>query len=492
MSRLLIRGGNRLQGEVTIQGAKNSVLPILAATILTGGSVELRRCPRLRDVEASIRILQALGCKAGWRGDVLEVDTAGMTGCDVPDALMREMRSSVIFLGAILARCGEASLTSPGGCELGPRPIDLHLSGLRALGAEIDDTGGTLHCKAAKLTGREIVLGFPSVGATENLMLAACGAEGVTVLSNAAREPEIEDLQGFLNTCGAEITGAGTSTVVIRGGRPLHGGTYTILPDRIAAATYLCGAASAGGEVFLRDAREEHLSAVTAVLREAGCDVTGGSAGIVCRRTGRLTAPRPIRTAPYPGFPTDAQAILMAALLRCLRRQYAPKMPVEQLRAIGLTVGSDMPFCVSGGTALAEGRGERLTALPALPECWIVLCKPEFGIPTPALFTLADAGTPENRPDIDGMIRALSAGDLDGVAARLCNVFEEFLPEEYHEVFHIKNRLLELGALNAAMSGSGPTVFGIFREETAAKAAETALKQRYPQTYLAKPVGELV
>ena len=290
MSRLLIRGGNRLQGEVTIQGAKNSVLPILAATILTGGSVELRRCPRLRDVEASIRILQALGCKAGWRGDVLEVDTAGMTGCDVPDALMREMRSSVIFLGAILARCGEASLTSPGGCELGPRPIDLHLSGLRALGAEIDDTGGTLHCKAAKLTGREIVLGFPSVGATENLMLAACGAV---------------------------ITGAGTSTVVIRGGRPLHGGTYTILPDRIAAATYLCGAASAGGEVFLRDAREEHLSAVTAVLREAGCDVTGGSAGIVCRRTGRLTAPRPIRTAPYPGFPTDAQAILMAALLRC-------------------------------------------------------------------------------------------------------------------------------------------------------------------------------
>ena len=182
----------------------------------------------------------------------------------------------------------------------------------------------------------------------------------------------------------------------------------------------------------------------------------------------------------------------VAALLRCLRRQYAPEMPVEQLRAIGLTVGSDMPFCVSGGTALAEGRGERLTALPALPDCWIVLCKPEFGIPTPALFTLADAGTPKNRPDIDGMIRALSAEDLNGVAARLCNVFEEFLPEEYHEVFHIKNRLLELGALNAAMSGSGPTVFGIFREKTAAKAAETALKQCYPQTYLAKPVGELV
>ena len=376
MSRLLIRGGNRLQGEVTIQGAKNSVLPILAATILTGGSVELRRCPRLRDVEASIRILQALGCKAGWRGDVLEVDTAGMSGCDVPDALMREMRSSVIFLGAILARCGEASLTSPGGCELGPRPIDLHLSGLRALGAEIDDTGGTLHCKAAKLTGREIVLGFPSVGATENLMLAACGAEGVTVLSNAAREPEIEDLQGFLNTCGAEITGAGTSTVVIRGGRPLHGGTYTILPDRIAAATYLCGAASAGGEVFLRDAREEHLSAVTAVLREAGCDVTGGSAGIVCRRTGRLTAPRPIRTAPYPGFPTDAQAILMAALLRCRGAAVFEEnlfssryRHVDELARMGADIRVSGRTAVVLGVERLHGAAVRCTDLRAARHC---------------------------------------------------------------------------------------------------------------------------
>ena len=317
MSRLLIQGGNRLAGEVTIQGAKNSVLPVLAATILTGGEVELRRCPRLRDVEASIRILQALGCRAAWQGDNLAVDTSRMSGCAIPDALMREMRSSAIFLGAILARCGQAELCYPGGCELGPRPIDLHISGLRALGAEIDDTGGTLHCKAQKLTGREIVLGFPSVGATENLMLAACGAEGVTVLSNAAREPEIEDLQNFLNTCGGEVTGGGTSTVVIRGGRPLHGGTYTVIPDRIAAATYLCAAASAGGDIFLRGAREAHLSTVTAALREAGCAITADSSGIACRCGGRLNAPRPIRTAPYPGFPTDAQAIVMAALLRC-------------------------------------------------------------------------------------------------------------------------------------------------------------------------------
>ena len=316
MSRLLIRGGNRLQGEVTIQGAKNSVLPILAATILTGGSVELRRCPRLRDVEASIRILQALGCKAGWRGDVLEVDTAGMTGCDVPDALMREMRSSVIFLGAILARCGEASLTSPGGCELGPRPIDLHLSGLRALGAEIDDTGGTLHCKAAKLTGREIVLGFPSVGATENLMLAACGAEGVTVITNAAREPEIVDLQDFLCACGAEVRGAGGSVITVEGKRPLHGCSHRVIADRIVAATYLCAGAAAGGDILLRQADFRHLATVTTALQQAGCRIDCGEEDIRLRSEGRLQAVTPVRTAPYPGFPTDCQAILMAALLR--------------------------------------------------------------------------------------------------------------------------------------------------------------------------------
>ena len=182
----------------------------------------------------------------------------------------------------------------------------------------------------------------------------------------------------------------------------------------------------------------------------------------------------------------------VAALLRCLRRRYAPEMPVEQLRTIGLTVGSDMPFCVSGGTALAEGRGERLTALPGLPDCWILLCKPDFGIPTPALFARADGRTPRHRPDIDGMAQALERGNLEGVASRLCNVFEELLPKEYHEVFRVKERILELGALNAAMSGSGPAVFGIFREEAAARAAADTLKRHYFQTYLAKPVGTLV
>lgn len=316
MSQLLVRGGNSLAGEVTIQGAKNSVLPILAATLLTGGQVELRSCPRLRDVDASIRILKTLGCGARWEGDSLVVDTAGLDDCSISDTLMREMRSSAIFLGAILARCGQAEMSYPGGCELGPRPIDLHLAGLRDLGAEIHESGGVLHCRAARLRGRELALSLPSVGATENLMLAACGAEGVTTISNAAREPEITDLQAFLNACGARVSGAGTSTVTVEGGRPLHGCSHRIMPDRIVAATYLCAAASAGGEIYLRNARESHLTTVTAVLREAGCDIRADREGIACVSRGRPLGVRPVRTAPYPGFPTDAQAVLMAALLR--------------------------------------------------------------------------------------------------------------------------------------------------------------------------------
>ncbi len=316
MSQLLARGGRRLEGEVAVQGAKNSVLPILAATLLTADEVELRGCPRLRDVDAAIRILKSLGCEARWEGDSLLVDTAGLKSWSISDILMREMRSSAIFLGAILARCCQADLSYPGGCELGPRPIDLHLAGLRGMGAEIRECGGALLCRASRLLGRDLVLSLPSVGATENLMLAACGAEGTTTIANAAREPEIVDLQSFLNACGGRVSGAGTSTISVEGGRPLHGCSYRIMPDRVVAATYLCAAAAAGGSVYLRNAREEHLSAVTAVLREAGCGIRPDTEGIACCCTGRLRAVRPVRTAPYPGFPTDAQAILMGALLR--------------------------------------------------------------------------------------------------------------------------------------------------------------------------------
>lgn len=316
MSQLKISGGKRLQGELSVQGAKNSVLPILAATILTGDTVVLRNCPHLLDVDASIRILRALGCMAHWESDALVVHTADLNDHRISDILMREMRSSAIFLGAILSRCGEAEMSYPGGCELGPRPIDLHLSGLRALGAEIDESNGTLCAKTPCLMGREIVLSLPSVGATENLMLAACGAEGVTTITNAAREPEIADLQNFLNACGGNVRGAGTSVVTVEGGHSLHGCTYTVMPDRIVTATYLCAAASAGGEIFLRNGMERHLSTVTALLREYGCDIRSEKDGIFCRLDGRGNAVGPVRTAAYPGFPTDAQAVLMAAVLR--------------------------------------------------------------------------------------------------------------------------------------------------------------------------------
>ena len=333
MSQLLsVRGGRRLEGEVTIQGAKNSVLPILAATLLARGQVALLGCPRLRDVDASIRILRHLGCDAHWEADALAVDTTALRRCEISDVLMREMRSSAIFLGAILARCGQADLSYPGGCELGPRPIDLHLAGLRDLGAEIREEGSFLHCRA--------------------------------VISNAAREPEVVDLQNFLNACGARVSGAGSSAVSIEGGQDLHGCTYRVMPDRIAAATYLCAAASAGGDIYLRGAEEGHLSTVTAALREAGCTVTADSGGIraLCRE--RLRAVGPVQTAPYPGFPTDAQAVLMAALLRSRGATVFEENIFEnRYRHVDELIRMGASIRVSGRVAVVTGV-ERLHSAP--------------------------------------------------------------------------------------------------------------------------------
>ena len=316
MGEFFITGGRPLEGTVTVQGAKNSVLPILAATILHRGTTVLRNCPRLRDVGASVEILRHLGCRVEWTEDALLVDAAGADRWDVPDRLMREMRSSVIFLGAILSRFGQAELSMPGGCELGPRPIDLHLAALRQLGAEIRDGGGRLRCEARRLLGCEVTLSLPSVGATENAMLAACGCEGTTVILNAAREPEIADLQTFLCAMGCRVKGAGSSTVTVEGRRRTHDVVHTVMPDRIVAATYLSAAAAAGGEIELRGVDYRHLSTVTAALHEAGCRVHSSGDAIRLQSDGRLKAIRPVRTAPYPGFPTDAQAVVMAALLR--------------------------------------------------------------------------------------------------------------------------------------------------------------------------------
>ncbi len=310
-------GGNELRGSAAVQGSKNAVLPILAASLLSGGETRLTNCPRLLDVDASAEILRHLGCRVMQNGGEIVVDSSGMSENHIPHELMLKMRSSVMYMGAILARCGEVRLSTPGGCELGSRPIDLHLAALRALGAEVEETGGEVVCRAGRgLRGTHLNLDFPSVGATENAMLAACAAEGETVITNAAREPEIEDLQRFLCAAGAKISGAGTPEIAVAGFAPRAVTEHRVMPDRIAAATYLCAAAAAGGDVLLTDAVPAHIETVCAALRQMGCAVVAGSSSVRLRRSGAMRACRPVVTKPYPGFPTDAQALLMAASLR--------------------------------------------------------------------------------------------------------------------------------------------------------------------------------
>ncbi len=315
MSEFLISGGTPLEGELLIHGAKNSVLPILSACLLARRQVVLHNCPKLTDVSAALEILEHLGCACRWEGDALSIDPAGAAGSDIPDRLMRTMRSSIIFLGPLLARWGEVCLTYPGGCELGPRPIDLHLAAMRTLGAHVDDGPKGLICRG-RLSGCDISLSIPSVGATENAMLAAMGAEGVTTISNAAREPEIVELQRFLRVLGGRVRGAGSSIITVEGGKELAGGEFTIMGDRIVCATFMCATAAAGGDVRLNGVDWRHISTVSAVLAEAGCAISSDGQGISLHRAkGRpLRAVSTIRTAPYPGFPTDAQAPMMAAL----------------------------------------------------------------------------------------------------------------------------------------------------------------------------------
>ena len=310
-----INGGRPLRGECRVQGSKNSALPILAASLLCGGETVIGNCPVLSDVEATLKILRHLGCVVKREDHTVTVDSTAVVADDIPDALMREMRSSVIFLGAILARNGSAALSMPGGCEIGLRPIDLHLDAMRKLGAQVREEFGRIVCEApGGLTGANISLSFPSVGATENIMIAAACAKGVTRIANAAREPEISDLADFLNSCGARITGAGEGSIAVEGVPRLHSTSHTVIPDRIAAATYMAAAAATGGSIRLRSIIPAHLGPEIAVLEEAGCRIESD-----CRNL-RLTAPRRlrgvkmIRTMPYPGFPTDIQAPVAAML----------------------------------------------------------------------------------------------------------------------------------------------------------------------------------
>ncbi len=360
MASFKITGGKPLHGAVRIQGAKNSVLPIMAAALLVRGETVLHNCPDISDVNAAMRILQHLGCVALRHGDTVYLNTAAMTGCRIPDHLMREMRSSVVFLGAILARAGEAELSLPGGCELGPRPIDLHLSALRALGYEIIERGGDIRCKAREPKGCRIDLAIPSVGATENSMLAAFACPGETVITNAAREPEIRDLADFLRAAGARIYGDGTTVIAMRGGAPKCGVIHKVIPDRIAAATYLSAVASAGGSAELLDFQPEMLAPVIDTLERMGCVISRWEDAVAIRAEGRRSSAGTVTTAPYPGFPTDAQPPLMAACLKCRGMSaFVETMFENRFRHIG-------ELCRMGADIRREGRVAIVTGVPLL------------------------------------------------------------------------------------------------------------------------------
>lgn len=356
MEKMIICGGRPLTGTVEIHGAKNSILPILAACVLCPDRCVITRCPEISDLHTAMRILEHLGCRAEMTGSALVVEPGVLDTTEIPADLMRQMRASVNFLGALLGRLGRCTLSLPGGCSLGSRPIDYHVAALAELGVVLEEDGDRLCFSWPKPRGGEIFLPFPSVGATENVVMAAVAVPDTVVLHNAAKEPEVVDLCRFLSSMGAAVEGVGTGTITIRGGRPLHGTAYAVLGDRIETATYLAMAAACGGRIRLKGTDAALLSPVLEVLRRAGCEIDVREREILLTSAGELCAVGEIETAAYPGFPTDAQAPVVAALLRArgetrVREQvFGSRFQyVEQLRKFGADIS------VSGSTALVRG-----------------------------------------------------------------------------------------------------------------------------------------
>jgi UDP-N-acetylglucosamine 1-carboxyvinyltransferase len=314
VERLAIVGGRPLTGSVRVHGAKNAALPILAASVLAAGKSIISDVPDLKDIRVMSQILESLGAKVSTEGRTVHVDSSSIHSFEVPEEMMRQMRSSIFLMGPILARFGTVRVSKPGGCTIGSRPIDLHLKGLKALGASIEEKGGYIQCTAERLRGDHIYLDIPSVGTTENLMMAATLAEGTTTIGNAAREPEIVDLARFLNKMGAKISGAGEDTIIIQGVEELRPTRHTIIPDRIVAGTFLLAGAITRGDIRLVNVIPGHLGVVLTKLREAGVEIKVERDIINVRSRGELRAVDRIQTAPYPGFPTDLQAPFMSLL----------------------------------------------------------------------------------------------------------------------------------------------------------------------------------
>lgn len=357
MEKLVINGGNRLKGTVKICGAKNAVLPIIAATLLGKTPSVLEEVPDLEDVRTISEVLKQLGLRVEKQGDsVLAIDSSQIISSEAPYELVRKMRASFLIMGPLLARCGRAKISLPGGCAIGTRPIDLHLKGFEALGAEIEIGHGFIEAKAPRgLHGARIYLDFPSVGATENILMAASMAEGQTILENPAHEPEIIDLANYLNMMGANIRGAGTNVIKIEGVKELKGCDYTIIPDRIEAGTYMVAAAMTRGDVYIENAISEHLKPVIAKLKEAGVQIIEDINGIRVRCDGDIKA-IDIKTMPYPGFPTDMQAQFMAMQTIAQGTSVVTEtvfenrfMHVDELKRMGANIK------IEGRSAVVEG-----------------------------------------------------------------------------------------------------------------------------------------
>ncbi len=313
MSCLIVEGGSKLTGEVSISGAKNAALPVVVATLMGEGESVIFDVPKLRDINNLIKILESLGAKVEYENNRLEVNSDSVNRLEAPYSLARQMRASYYTLGALLARYGEAATTLPGGCEIGNRPIDLHLKGFKALGAEVNIEHGVVEVKADKLTGDKIYLDYPSVGATMNIMMAAAMAEGETIIENSAREPEIVDLANYLNVMGADIKGAGTDIIRINGVEKLTGSEYTIIPDRIETGTYMMAAAITAGDIYVDNVLVEHVKPLIAKLKEMGVEIEEYVDGVRVNAPERLKSVD-VKTLPYPGFPTDMQSQMMALL----------------------------------------------------------------------------------------------------------------------------------------------------------------------------------
>ncbi|MDA8441090.1 MAG: UDP-N-acetylglucosamine 1-carboxyvinyltransferase [Peptococcaceae bacterium] len=371
MDKYVIAGRKRLEGVIRVSGAKNSTLPILTACILGRGCCVLEDVPRIQDVLVMAEVLEHLGCSVTWEGNRVRVDNTGLKLTEISESLMRKMRASNLVLGPLLGIFGQAKIASPGGCAIGSRPMDQHIKGLQLMGVEIKEKSGFIMAKASKLRGADIHLDVPSVGATENLMMAAVLAEGTTLIRNAAREPELVDLQNFLNGLGAKVRGAGLDIIRIDGVRQLSETTHTIIPDRIEAGTHMVAAAITQGDVEIQNIIPEHMESISAKLREAGVEVTLGEDSVRVRATGRPSAVD-IRTLPYPGFPTDMQPQMMALMAltegtsviseSIFENRYKH---VDELRRMGVRVRVEGRVAVVKGVEALDGAFVEATDLRA-------------------------------------------------------------------------------------------------------------------------------